>query len=71
MTVTVQQMEKLLQGQYEFKQWAFSMLLTRLKTSYAAAPTPANLEKCVGEINTFLEKYQPIMAQDFAIIQAI
>ena len=71
MTVTAQQMEKLLQGEYVFTQWAFSMLLTRLKTAYAASPGQANLEKCVGEINTFLEKYQAIMAQDFAVIQNI
>jgi len=32
MNVTVQQLEKLLHGQYAFKQFAFSMLITRLKT---------------------------------------
>jgi len=71
MNVTVQQMEKLLHGQFVFKQISFSMLLTRLKNDYAAAPTPASLANCVSEINAFLSKYQAIMAPDFAVIEKI
>jgi len=71
MNVTVQQMEKLLQGQYVFKQISFSMLLTRLKNEYIDAYTPANLEHCAKEINVFLDKYKAIMAPDFAIIENI
>jgi len=71
MNVTVHQMERLLQGKYEFKQISFSMLLTRLKNDYAAAPTPANLEHCAAEINAFLDKYKAIMSPDFAIIEKI
>ena len=71
MNVTSQQMEKLMQGQYTFKQWAFSMLLTRLKNKYAIEPTQANLERCANEMNAYLNKYQTILAHDFAIIQNI
>jgi len=71
MNLTVQQMERLLQGKYEFKQISFSMLLTRLKNDYAAAPTSANLEHCVNEINAFLNKYKAIMSPDLAIIDRI
>ena len=71
MNVTVHQMERLLQGKYEFKQISFSMLLTRLKNEYSASPTPASLEHCAAEINAFLEKYKAIMAPDIAIIENI
>ena len=71
MIVTVEQMEKLLQGQYIFKQWAFSMLLTKLKNKYAIEPTQANLENCANEMNIFLNKYKAILDHDFAIIQKI
>ena len=71
MNVTMEQMEKLLQGQYTFKFWAFSMLLTQLKNKYAIEPTQTNLERCTDEMNSFLKKYQAILAQDFAIIQGI
>ena len=71
MNVTVQQMEKLLQGQYTFKMWAFSMLLTQLKNKYAIEPTQTNLENCTNELNSFLSKYRAILAQDFAAIQRI
>ena len=71
MNVTIQQMEKLMQGQYTFKQWAFSMLLTRLKNKYAVEPTQANLERCTNEMNAYLDKYQAILTHDFAVIQNI
>jgi hypothetical protein len=71
MQVTAPQMEKLLLGHYVFKQFAFSMLLTRLKNEYAAAPTKPLLEHCAKEINTFLTKYHTIMAADFAVIAAV
>ena len=71
MNVTIQQMEKLLHGQYTFKQWAFSMLLTQLKNKYAVEPTQENLELCANEMNIFLDKYQAILAHDFSIIDNI
>ena len=71
MNVTIQQTEKLLRGQYVFKLWAFSMLVTQLKNDYAAASTQEILEQCVEKINTFLGKYHAVMAPDYAVIQTI
>ena len=71
MNITNQQAEKLLRGHYVFKQFSFSMLLTRLKNDYALSPSQAKLEQCANELNTFLTKYKVIMGQDFAVIQNI
>ena len=71
MNVTIKQMEKLLQGQHIFKQWAFSMLVTQLKNKYAVEPTQTILESCTNEMNSFLRKYQAILGHDFAVIQTI
>ncbi|MCL2381124.1 MAG: hypothetical protein FWC64_05960 [Treponema sp.] len=71
MNVTIHQMEKMLRGQYVFKQFAFSMLMTRLKRDYADTPTRVNLERCVHETNTFLNKYRIIMHADFAMIKTL
>ena len=71
MIITTQQMEKLLLGQFLFKHWAFSMLITQLKNKYAVEPTEATLEKCTNELNSFITKYKAILGQDMAIIQGI
>ena len=71
MNVSIQQMEKLLRGQYAFKMTAFSLLMTRQKNEYAASPTQAKLEHCVNEINAFLQKYSSVMTEDYAVIQKI
>jgi len=68
MNVTIQQTEKILRGQYNFTQLGFSMLVTRLKILYAKAPAPSTIEKCAGEINTFLSRYHTVMATDLANI---
>jgi len=69
MTVTIQQTEQILHGQYKFSQLAFSMLVTRLKTLYAKAPTPSTVEKCAEEINAFLGRYHKTMVSDAATIK--
>jgi hypothetical protein len=71
MNVTIQQMEKILQGQYTFKQFGFSMLMTRLKKEYAAEPTPEKAEYSLKETNAFLDKYSSIMPEELAIIAKI
>lgn len=68
MQVTSQQAEKLLCGNYSFSQLGFSMMMTRLKTVYAKEPSQAALQKSMGEINAFLEKFKGIMSNDFATI---
>lgn len=68
MKISPQQTEKLLKGNYTFSQLGFSMMITRLKGVYAKDPSQTTLNSCVKEINTFLEKFQPIMGNDYAII---
>lgn len=71
MKVTPQQTEKLLQGNHTFSQLGFSMMLTRLKGMYAKDPSAAVLKTAMNEINTFIDKFKVIMANDFAIISKL
>jgi len=64
MTVTIEQTEKILKGDYRFSQLGFSMLVTRLKSLYAVSPNQAVLQSSMNEINAFLKKFQSIMASD-------
>jgi len=67
-SVTLQQTEKLLQGNQSFSQLGFSMMLTRLKTLYFKDPSQSTLQKSTDEINTFLDKFTAIMSNDYATI---
>lgn len=69
MKASQQQVEKLLQGNHTFSQLGFSMLLTRLKGLYAK--DPSGIGKYTSEINVFLEKFNSIMANDYAIISKL
>ena len=68
MKVTLQQTEKLLKGSQSFSQLGFSMMLTRLRTTYAKNPSQATLQTGMSEINAFLDKFATIMGADYAII---
>ena len=68
MSITPQQAEKLLKGDYKFKQLGFSMMLTRLKELYLKDPSPATLHHCTAEINVYLDKFKAIMGADYAVI---
>ena len=68
MTITPQQTEKLLRGNYSFSQLGFSMMVTRLKSVYSKDPSPTVLDKSASEINTFFDKFKSVLANDFAII---
>ena len=68
MSITLEQAEKLLKGDYKFKQLGFSMMLTRMKELYFKAPSPASLHHCTSEINMYLEKFKAIMGADYAVI---
>lgn len=71
MTVTIQQTEKLLKGNQTFSLLGFSMLLMRLKNNYKKDPSPATVQTCMKEINTFIEKFKSIIAADYAIISKL
>ena len=68
MKVTVQQTEKLLNGNHTFSQLGFSMMLTRLKSQYVKDPSITTLQDCTSEINKFLNKFAAIMNADYTII---
>ena len=71
MTITLEQTEKLLNGDYRFSQAGFSTLITRLKGLYAIHPNQAFLQTSMDEINVFLSKFKDAMADDYEIISAI
>ena len=71
MKITSAQTEKLLKGSQTFSQFAFSMLMTRLKGLYSKNPTPATVSSCAEEINKFLAKFHSIMSVDYAIIKSL
>ena len=68
MKVTPQQTEKILKGNQPFKQFAFSMMVTRLKSVYAKNPSNETLQNSTNEINRFLEQFSSVMGNDYAII---
>jgi hypothetical protein len=71
MSVSLQQTEKLLCGNHSFSQLGFAMMITRMKTLYARDPSQATVQNCMGEINSFLQKFAGIMGGDYAIISKI
>ncbi|MDR2577616.1 MAG: hypothetical protein LBC70_02235 [Chitinispirillales bacterium] len=67
-----QQTEKLLTGNYAFSKWSLSMLVTRLKDTYARAPTHMTLVTCTGEMNSFINKYRTtITGNDYTTFQKL
>jgi len=68
MSITLEQAEKLLKGDYKFKQLGFSMMLTRMKELYNKDPSPATLHHCAAEMNMYIEKFKAIMGADYAFI---
>ena len=68
MKVTEAQTEKILKGNQPFKQFAFSMMITRLKSVYAKDPSASTLKASTNEINKFLELFSSVMGNDYALI---
>ena len=71
MKATLKQTEKLMEGNHNFSQLGFSMMITRLKTRYSKDPSPTMLNKSMEEINAFLEKFKAVMANDYAIVEKL
>jgi hypothetical protein len=71
MKVSLVQTEKLLTGNYAFTQLGFTMMLTRLKLVYKKEPSQGTIEKCMAEINLFLDKFGLIMRPDIPTIEKI
>ena len=71
MKVTVEQTEKILKSNQPFKQFAFAMMITRLRTKYTKDSSKESLKSCMDEINFFIEKFGSIMNDEYKIIQNI
>lgn len=71
MQITATQAQKILTGNYTFTMLGFSMIITRLRKTYAKNPSSTELQNCVSELNVFLQKYSTIMAADLAIISKL
>ena len=71
MKITQSQAEKILNGDQTFSQLGFSMLITRLRKSYAKDSSSLNVRNCTENINMFLEKYQATMIADYALISKL
>jgi hypothetical protein len=67
MHVTEEQTKKLLEyeGAAPFKQLAMTFALNRFKTKYAADPSDEVVAAYTKELNTFFEKYESIMKNDY------
>ena len=68
MNVTLKQVEKILNGDQVFSQLGFSMMVARLKRTYSNDPSPATLQSCANEVNTFLGKFKNAMGNDYMTI---
>jgi len=68
MSLTTQQVEKLLMGKYRFQHLSFSMMLVRLKMLYMKDPSPSALQDCSDEICKFLTKFESKMNADVAVL---
>ena len=66
--VTEAQTEKILKGNQPFKQFAFSMMITRLKSVYTKDPSASTLKASAIEINKFLEHFSAVMGSDYESI---
>ena len=71
MKITEKQTEQLLNGNHQFSQLGFSMLLTRLKSIYSNDSSEESLKIATVEINTFLDKFKGIMIKDIGIISEL
>ena len=71
MKITMEQTEKILKSNQPFKQFAFAMMITRLRTKYAKDSSKESVKFCTDEINSFIDKFGSIISDDFKIAQNI
>jgi hypothetical protein len=69
----ISKFKKLIKGEVEYKSanLGCNLLITRLKRKYEAHQTPAELDICLQEMNTFFEKYRSVMAKDIEAISIL
>ena len=71
MNVTIEQVQKILNGSYAFSQLGFSLFITQWKGIYKRNPSEITLQTCTDEANAFLQKYSVLMSDDYEIISQI
>ena len=71
MRVSNVQAEKILKGNNKFTQFGFGLLVSRLRGVYSRDTSQKTIITAAEEINKFLEKFDSIMAEDFATIQKL
>ncbi len=67
------QMQSIITGakNYNAGSLAMGLLITRLKTSYKKSPTEETLKDCIRETNTFIVKYERVLAEDLNAISQL
>lgn len=65
--------EKIIKGQatYQSSNLGCNLLISRLNKSYAAQPTPAQLQGCLKEMDAFFDKYSSVLTKDLEIIKSL
>ena len=71
MKLTIEQTEKILKSNQPFKQFAFAMMITRLRGKYAKDSSKESVKSCMDEINSFIDKFSSIISDDYKIAQNI
>jgi hypothetical protein len=73
MRVSEEQTKKLLEydGVVRLKQLAMTFALNRFKTKYAANPSAEVVAAYTKELNTFFDKYEGIMKDDYEWIVSL
>ena len=71
MKVTIEQTEKILKSNQPFKQFAFAMMITRLRSKYTKDSSKESIKSCMDEINSFIDKFGSIIGDDYKIAQNI
>lgn len=66
-------LQKIIEGKIQYKSdnLGLNLLISRLQRKYTAKNTPDELNVCVQEMNTFLEKYKAITAKDITAIEKL
>ena len=71
MHINIDQVQKILDGNYAFSQLGFSLFITQWKGIYKRNPSESTLQACAEEANAFLQKYSVIMYDDYEVISQI
>ena len=65
------QIQQIITGkkQCQFKLLGLSLLFNRMKSKYQLNPTEPELNQCVAEVHSFINKYEKILAEDISKIK--